>query len=346
MRSLMNQLGSPDRYLHRIAEKSIRAVLARAQIDDYMAMPILESLLSPPNGQVNFDQVTKTKTIEKLLLFVKDASLNDLVKVFHRLITNPGTQDMKSAASRRQVAADLLVAVVRSKPIVNIENNSILRASGGVQRILSMLAQFAYFNPSGDEKSSKNAENPQIHQASHDMFKARLSSCLTHLTSKVPDPVSYAYNVVEMIHTMDGTDSSYKLIIDMDEDVSLIVQKAWNTLQKLSSKEMASTATKKPLVVAFKFLYSLTILQVYNGDADAINVLDELQDCYKKLIKHRNQETQGGSDAMIEIILSFVSKPSRLYRHLGQQAFSACAPLVSMAGLQAMFKVSKLINPG
>lgn len=340
MRCLINQLASSDRYLHRIAEKSVKSVLARAQLEASMTVPIIECLLSPPNGQLNFDQVTKTKTIEKLLVSVNDQSWIHLAKVLHRLIADPGTQDIKSAASKRQIIADILVCVIRSRQIANTKRDSASpEVSEGIQQILSLLAQFAYFNRSGDKKPPKNEDNPPVSPASHNMFQARLSSCLTHLTYKFPDPAFYAYHVVSIVRSMEETDPSFKPILSVDDDVSMVVQKAWNILQKVRTKEMVSTATKRPLLTAFKFLYSLTILQVYNGDADAVEVLDELQDCYQKLIKHKNQEVQGGSDILIEIILSFVSKPSQLYRRLGQQVFSACASNVSKIGLQSMFKV-------
>lgn len=343
MRCLTNQLASSDRYLHRIAEKSIKAVLARAQLEASMIVPILEGLLSPPNGQINFDQVTKTKTIEKLLVLVNDQDWIHLVKVFHRLIADPGTQDTKSAALMRQRVADLLVCAVRLMKNVNSEDDSASsKAPEAIKQILSILAQYSYFDRPGDENMQKNADNPQILQASHDMFKARLSSCLTHLTSKFPDPASYAYHVVSTIRSMEEIDPLSRPILSMDEDVSTTVQKAWNTLQKVCAKEMISTAAKRPFLTAYKFLYSLTILQVYNGDVDAVEILDELQNCYKKLIKHKKQEPQGGSDVLIEIILSFISKPSQLYRRLGQQVFSACASNISKSGLQSMFKVCTL----
>lgn len=337
MRCLINQLASSDRYLHSIAQKTVKAVLARAQSDASTTVPIIECLLSSPNGEVNFDHVTKTKTIEKLLMSITDPYLTSLADAFHRLIMSPGTRDAKFAASRRQAFADLLVSALRSRQVMDLETSP--KALDGIQRILSSLAQFAYFDRSGDPKSLESFDDPQVSLGSHEMFKARLLSCLTHLTSRSSDPSLFVYYVISVVRSMDRTDPFTRPILSMDEDVSNTLERSWGILQKVCTKRKVSGPTKQLLLTAFKFLFSLAILQAYDGDADAINVLDDLQECYKSLVKHWNQATQGNSDMLIEILLSFVSKPSQLYRRLGQQAFSACTSLVSKSGLQSMFKV-------
>jgi len=95
-------------------------------------------------------------------------------------------------------------------------------------------------------------------------------------------------------------------------------------------------------VQAFKLLYSMTILQVYNGDADAVSMLDELGFCYSKLFgdkKSEKEDTSDASDALVEILLSFASKPSQLFRRMSEQVFSVFAEQVTADGLESLISV-------
>jgi DNA polymerase phi len=86
----------------------------------------------------------------------------------------------------------------------------------------------------------------------------------------------------------------------------------------------------------------MTILQVYNGDADAVSMLDELDFCYNKIFsdkKSKKEETSEASDALVEILLSFASKPSQLFRRMSEQVFTAFAPKITATGLESLVSV-------
>jgi DNA polymerase phi len=90
----------------------------------------------------------------------------------------------------------------------------------------------------------------------------------------------------------------------------------------------------------------MTILQVYNGDADAVSMLDELGFCYSKIWGHGNSEKRDISDAsdasiaLVEILLSFASKPSQLFRRMSEQVFSVFADQMTSDALQSLISVS------
>lgn len=75
----------------------------------------------------------------------------------------------------------------------------------------------------------------------------------------------------------------------------------------------------------------MTILQIYNGDADAVSMLDELQFCYSKFLgdEKSQEETSDASDTLVEILLSFASKQSQLFRRMSEQVFGAFADKVT-----------------
>lgn len=93
---------------------------------------------------------------------------------------------------------------------------------------------------------------------------------------------------------------------------------------------------------AFKLLYSMTIMQVYNGDADAVSMLDELEFCCTKFLGDKEtkaEDTGDASDALVEILLSFASKQSQLFRRMSEQVFGAFANQITENGLESLTSV-------
>lgn len=87
----------------------------------------------------------------------------------------------------------------------------------------------------------------------------------------------------------------------------------------------------------FVLLYSLTLLQVHNGDGDAIMMLDDLDASRKAMAK--NKDSGEGSDAFVEIVLSFLGNPRTLFRKIGEEAFSIFASEIGSEGLQSLAEI-------
>lgn len=86
----------------------------------------------------------------------------------------------------------------------------------------------------------------------------------------------------------------------------------------------------------------MTVLQVYNGDPDAVSMLDELEFCHSKFMGEQDskkQDTSDASDALVEILLSFASKQSQLFRRMSEQVFGAFADQVTENGLESLISV-------
>ena len=334
MRCLMNHLAVPDRYLHRVALKVIKAIHGRVETEPQATTAVIGGLLGP-NGHVNFDHVTKTKTVEKLLSQVDAQTLRTVLPLFEHLILKPQVQEETGAASRRQIFADQLLFAVRSRPVDSISETAVSEWSVCIEQLLNFFVDVAYFSP-------KLAAEPPVSKSSQDVFRSRISSCLTHLIAKAEDPAQFPYHVVTIIRIREQGNENSQPLFDADDNIRKTVVRAWKTLDKLRLKADKPQSSGQNLLRAFKLLYSLTILQTYNGDSDAVTILDELRSCYNSLVKHRDKDNQGGSEIMVEILLSLVSKPSLLFRRLAQQVFGAFAPSVNAAGLQSMIAVSQL----
>lgn len=76
-------------------------------------------------------------------------------------------------------------------------------------------------------------------------------------------------------------------------------------------------------------------------------MLDELEFCYAKFLGDKdkdNEKSEKGdvsdaSDALVEILLSFASRSSRLFRRVSEQVFGAFADQVTADGLDSLISV-------
>ena len=115
--------------------------------------------------------------------------------------------------------------------------------------------------------------------------------------------------------------------------------KSANVGFQASRAKVGSTETKSAGVL--EMLYSLAILQLHEGDADAVGILQDLNTHHNIL---RGGPAQVGdtaqSDSIVEIVLSFASKPSRFSHQIGLQAFRAYTGEISRPGLHSLLRVS------
>ncbi|KAH0564905.1 hypothetical protein GP486_001704 [Trichoglossum hirsutum] len=327
LRCLINQLSNSERYLHRAAQKALRAMHARVESDPEIAYDVVIGI-SSGNGTLNFDQVTKTRTIEKLLNQANNAALIRILQHYENTIQHPSTDESKAAESRRQLLADQLVSVLRS--------GKSDKSDEWVMSLLSMFARFGYFIVDGPGVKP----SPPVSGTSQNMFRTRLSSCLAHLiSSKNKGDDSWPFKALGAIRECEQLRMTS--VIELDGTIQDEKDSALKRLDKIHKKKVSTKKGKKATLHAFELLYSLVILLLYNGDSDTLSILDELRICYDKVIRHRKTD-ENNVDPMgvlIEVLLSFISKPSVLLRKLAQQVFCAFAGDVNADSLQLLFNV-------
>ena len=86
VRCLINHIQEKDRFLNRAADKSLKVLLQTVESDPQTLPAILQQLIGR-NGTYNFDRVTKTKTVEKLLAKVDEANANAVIAALVEPIT-------------------------------------------------------------------------------------------------------------------------------------------------------------------------------------------------------------------------------------------------------------------
>lgn len=327
----MNQLAAKDRYLHRMAQKAVTAILRRAaQEPDFIPSAVYG--LMGAEGSINFDKATNTKTVEKLLAAANAPTLVGIVQYFERLVTYPEVDDQKQAAGRRHAIAELLQSTI-TKSDASSQNTISPDADVCTRSVLAQLTKHAY---------GQGTYMPPITPATRLLFQNKILSCLNHLM-KTSNGSDFAYLTVDIVRKMAQED---KTVIEASEDVWRAIHQAWDS-HKSIDKAYSKSVTNSSLD-AMRLLYSLTLLQVYNGDPDAVSMLDDLQLCSESVLaqtpkakKKKASETQigQGSEILIELLLSFASKPSKLYRTMTQQVLEAFTSSVTAEGLESLTAV-------
>ncbi|KAK2683102.1 DNA polymerase V/Myb-binding protein 1A [Fusarium oxysporum f. sp. vasinfectum] len=294
---LMNQASKEDRYLHRAANKALKAIEATTSAHPATLVPILKGLLGE-NGAYNFDQRTNTKTVDQILQNVSGETGEEILKIIRTPLSTIAKQDTKKASSTLRVYVDYLSKIL---------NASASPTSGEFQQTvfsaaLQELSQLAYSQP-------KNIPVDTLTEGVRELCRTRLESSFAKVSRRTEDYGSLCLAV----SSIDPNS------VAMTEEIKTAVQEALSRMQKLLRRK-AGDDSEKNLFQSIAMLHAVSIFRLYNEDPDAMEVLNDLAQCSDRLEKGKSAESEAGtSEIILEILLSMVVRPSSLMRQVTQQ---------------------------
>jgi len=220
---------------------------------------------------------------------------------------------------RRQLLGDYLLNMIRKVNAVDESKDT----SWIEEQALPLLAKFGY-----DQELECD---PPLSDKTRTIFRNRLMSAFAHLLSDLKG-YTYPCNLLQSF----SPDA-----VEMDDGIVGAKDRAISTLQKILKKVEKAKPEKKAPLQALALLYSLVIFQLYNGESEAVSILDELKLCYDNLIRHKNTDDSDAdaSEVLVELLLSFISKPSALLRKVTQHVFGAFMTEMTSGGLKLMTDV-------
>jgi DNA polymerase phi len=277
-----------------------------------------------------FDQHTKTKTLESMIQRSEVSQLQDIVTALGNEIAHPPASVLTTSDSRRRHCADLVLSAVREhkdKIQMSLIGSGAKMSSHTLppwlQQILDILVRFGYHEQESDTVA------PTSEQTSG-LYRLRLMSVLTALLSLPSSNVAlfFAY-VLDSLHAHRShlrtpLNKEAKAVVKTSEQARKSAMKEAKTL----TNQRAATAT------AFVLLFGLSTLQVYNSEPDSIEALEDLQRSYSAW-----KDGVNSSDSLVELLLSFVCKPSALLRKLAEQVFSSFAAEITAEGLHSLVEI-------
>lgn len=304
IRCIVDQRSEPDRYLHEAAKRPLNDMVALAKLKPEAASPIVIELIT--NGAANFDQATKTKTIESIINEATEDALKEIIHAIFDKIQDTTSQANQDAESQRKRLPDLLPAIVRARktsreslPETLVDDTD---AGSWLLYTLQKLSDLAYRH--------------SLPVASQATMQTRLMSCLKAL---MDSPLRQAAKAPSLTvwYTIRDIEKLGK-----DSDATQCLQAAKSCMAQAYKESNTSS-------YAFSLLFSLGVLEVLNGEAEATTVLQDLVDCYQT-------RDESSTTMLVELLLSFISKPSKLYRTLAEQVFSGLTGDITAESLQSL----------
>lgn len=364
MRTLKNQLSQKDRYLHKVAQKTAVTITEVGSARPELVPTLLSALLTSKQGSTNFDQITRTKTVQKLFGSVTIEHVPEIVKILLSILINPNETEDKVAEGRRQWALDNLLHLVRT------HCNNDAKLTEWIDEILEVMIREGYFRVSKkaekaakkDKKKRKHEDatspavvvglvTPPFSEKTVEQCQQRLISIITATVGvKRADNTSWAYRALNSIIQLELNDKNYDLRTPFEGELLKAKDKAVKTLEKVHKKRISSPHVDNSQLEAFELLFSLVLLQVYSTDSEAASVLEELQLCYNTIIGKSKVEEGGdehgeidATQILTEILLSFMSRQSALLRKISETVWETFSSQITRDSLMLLYDVSKTI---
>lgn len=324
MRCLINQSAQTGRLLNKISTKTINTIIEVPQKDLSKVVPVLTRIIDEANGGTwNFDPITKSKAVDALigvLGYVEDVELvsnhqvdslvsdikDVLISKFEKALAEQDepeatTSEIIHKKSKDNVlkwVLDKLLVLMRSTKRFNAEKSKLM------ETVFKFLIQHALF-----KKASGNVVSNNILKLVQD----RLNSFLSEVISLKRKGHSWSLYCVKQIKSLED-DPDFELLLELDESLAAIRDEGLEMLSTIKDA-MKHGKGNTEQQYCFELLFSMVLLQLYMGEAETVDVLEELKSCYLETFSGEDAEIDT-STVLTEIILSFVSRKSTSLKKL------------------------------
>ncbi|KKY34886.1 putative dna polymerase v [Diaporthe ampelina] len=305
---LMNQAAKQDRYLHRAATKALKAIEQAVDADRDLVPVIIQFLLGK-QGAYNFDQRSNSKTVDKLLHLTSAQHAQEVIETLRQLVLK---SEGDGTENHILVYADYLF---RLASIVPTEADAKTASKGSVGGpALQEFARLAY------PRASETV--PGLSEKTRPILRQKLTAALAKFVKRPEDFAEFC-NAIMLI------DSSS---VEMDEELQTELLEALEKLQQLTNPKQAK-GRKSNAYQGLALLYAVAILQLYNAEPDAVEILHDLRQCHEKLLSKQKGEDGDVSALLVEILLAMVARPSSLMRQTADRVFEAFTNLMTEEAL-------------
>jgi DNA polymerase phi len=314
MTCLVNQAAKEDRYLHRAAIKTLKAVEGLVASNPDVLGPILQNLLSK-NGVYNFDQRTNTKTVDKLLQSINANNETEALNIIRMPLAGLKKKEASDGQATLRTFIDYLSKCLNG--LANSEGKTVMTTSGTTfGLVLQELGQLAYSQPN-------NIPSSLLTSQIREFCRTRLESSLARLARQGSEIGVFCTAVASI-------DSN---AVTMDAEIRTSMEKASSRMHKLLKRKSKSDA-ERSLYHGLAMLHAVSIFQLFNEDPDAMEVLQDLSEFSEKLkMGSLSADGAGSSELLVEILLAMVTRPSSLMRQISHRVFEAFTGHISVEAL-------------
>lgn len=364
MHCLVNSLKSSERFLQKHAMRVSKIFPVRFEATDEYApgqgvtgaciRALLESV-----SYGDFDQITNSKTIHSLVDVDDERLLRVITATLNSLWDSALTGEDKKLLLVQQKTIINLQSKIVTASLRNAERGAIEEDSGQQITARSILAAWTKeicVSLSENTKGGGATVSKSLLADARAFMKERLTLGFEKTLRLGPVGARILLDTVREIHSLKTHEEAMATLFEAD--IGDMIQEAWQKLAGIptsfgtsQNSTTISASTSKPSSEKFPtlsdglcLLYCLVLFQIYMGEPDAVEILRDLLEYHtrwsasKKKGSSINVESDS-SEAIVEILLSFASKPSKFLRRITIQIFDAFAPNMTSNSVQSLCRI-------
>ncbi|KAG0373315.1 DNA-directed DNA polymerase [Mortierella sp. AD032] len=372
MRCFVNNLSSEDRFLNKAAKHTMAAMHAKADTNEAVRLTLITQLL---DKNPNFDRMSRSKTVETMLGGLDVSHIKHYLQYLTKAFLNqdgPDSSNMergKRIDISRQWTIDQMFSLFRNPKVPREEGwiKSILE-------FFLMHAFFDIKKVDAKSKYAEAhaLPAPALSTATREHCRNRFYGMMAELSTMAPLAAKKESDEAETVNysrklngtMLDGTfwcsfalhmivdlekSKNFESLVTLEEEATKAKKTAIALVTKIQDKAKKASKELKPQYKAFELLFVQMILQLYVEPEDSTNILGELHDCYDKVFaapkKASGKKASNDDDeeeeiqpveVIVDILLSFLIKPSALLRHVSEQVFVIFCDKMTKTGLELM----------
>ena len=228
MRCIVNHRSDSKRLLHDAAKAPLDKIKDRVRSEPEIGVSVIKAIITS-SQTVNFDGMTKTKTLGDLMREMHTKFIPDVLELIDGLVVKPNSYhaEASDADAIRQGLADMLLGITRGRRLDLDDDWTTL--------ILQMLLKYSYFD-------WKSGSHVKMSNKSRAAFRSRLTSCLNNMISSESNASSICFAVVSTLKNM-LNDKDHTALLQADDGIQYSLDQAIDTV--ISMKHKVSLDTTK-----------------------------------------------------------------------------------------------------
>lgn len=318
-RVFINQISNKDRLLHKQASTFIVAALKYFESHPQNILSCLLQLWELENGDefLNFDNLTKTKFCYDLLS-LKDLSDNQKLDISKTLITiceSLALKNTDTSVKKYKFCIDQLLYFLKNQK----ESIDIKDPNNWANYSLHKLCCLSFFKTQTELAVSEEDfdYDDEDENSIHFIAGERLYSIIGELLSN--NQLDILSNVLQFVIK---NESDEKLLFRLDPDLLNVKLESISTLVDLKQLALEASEEDKCFLNSVAILFQTLLLQVFSGNPDSLQLLEDLLIFYQSVIVNKENKSWNG---IIEIYLVLLSQSKMFLRKIVTCSFNYLA---------------------
>ncbi|KAK3731456.1 hypothetical protein QZH41_013647 [Actinostola sp. cb2023] len=350
VKSFLNNLSSSQNYLHNAAKylaSSMSNGLSQNE-DPNVTASVIQHLLGK-QGNIQFDKLTKTKTVESLLGKLQGSGLERvvvwLIDCFKAGYTN-STEDERP--SEREV--DFIRLSILNQILSLGKNKNLCQSGEWMKKLLFFLIETTYFEKVQEKDKLLFPLSKQVKEVSEQRLLSFIKELgtvshsgqeglKTRKSSKSDDEQNWMFTILKHTKELLDSDDHKTSTPSWSDKTKKSFDSALKIVTKIHKKHECGNGNAED--EAFQLLLSHMTLQLFMDPEQAAEILDEVKSCYKnRQEKDEDIDTDEPHwvEVLTEILLSLLTRPSNLLRHVVDEVFTAIAPHLTQDALRIIIQ--------